>query len=104
MVANPATIPVAIPTIVGFPPLIHSIAIHVKAPVAALICVTNIAIPAKPSAAQELPALKPNHPTHSKAAPVTTMVLLCGGIAVVGNPFLGPNIIAITKAPTPQVR
>ena len=76
MVAKPATIPVAIPTIVGFPPLIHSIAIQVKAPVAALICVTNIAIPANPSAAHELPALNPNHPTHSMAAPVTTIVLL----------------------------
>ena len=76
IVASPATMPVAIPTIVGLPPFIHSIAIHVKAPVAALICVTNMAMPAKPSAAHELPALNPNHPTQSIAAPVTTIVLL----------------------------
>ena len=36
IVARPATIPVAMPTMVGLPPLIHS-AIQVKAPVAALI-------------------------------------------------------------------
>ena len=76
MVAKPATIPVAMPTMVGLPPLIHSIAIQVKAPVAALICVTSIAMPARPSAAQELPALNPNQPTQSMAAPVTTIVLL----------------------------
>ena len=76
IVARPATIPVAIPTIVAFPDLNHSIAIHVSAPRAALICVTSIAIPALPSAATALPALNPNHPTQSIDAPIITIVLL----------------------------
>ena len=45
------------------------------------MCVTSSAMPAVPSAASALPALKPNQPTHSMQAPVTVMVMLCGGIA-----------------------
>jgi ammonia channel protein AmtB len=72
----PATIPVTIPKTLGLPKRIHSITIQVKEPAAALICVTNIAIPAEPSAANALPALNPNQPTHNIPAPVTTMVSL----------------------------
>ena len=50
---------------------------------AVAICVTSIAIPATPSAASSLPALKPNQPTHSIAAPMTDKVRLCGGMATV---------------------
>ena len=103
MVANPATIPVAIPTTVGLPCLIHSINIQVKAPTDALICVTSIAMPALLSAATALPALNPNHPTHNIAAPITTMVRLCGGIGVCGKPFLEPSVKAQINAATPQV-
>ena len=103
MVARPATIPVAIPTTVGLPVLTHSTVIQVKAPTAALICVTRIAIAALESAATALPPLKPNQPTQSIAAPMTTMGLLCGTNDPPGNPFLGPSIMAATKAPTPQV-
>ncbi len=38
--------------------------------VAAEMCVTAIAMPAVPSAASADPALKPNQPTHSIAAPI----------------------------------
>ena len=96
--------PVAMPITVGLPILTHSIPIQVSAPTAALIWVTNMAIPAEPSAATALPALKPNQPTHSIAAPMTTIVLLCGGIGEEGKPFLGPRTIAVTRAPIPQVR
>src|SRR6187551_1781551 len=82
IVPKPATIPVTMPRTLGLPNLIHSIAIQTVAPAAAAVCVTSIAMPALPLAASALPALKPNHPTHSSDAPVTVIVRLCGGIAV----------------------
>ena len=88
---------------VALPDLIHSIAIHVNAPVAALIWVTSIAIPAEPSAATALPALKPNQPTQSIDAPIITIVLLCGGIGDFIKPFLCPRYNAATSAPIPHV-
>ena len=104
IVPRPATIPVTIPRTLGLPYLIHSENIQTKDPVAALICVTNIAIPASPLAATALPALKPNHPTHNMPAPVTDIVKLCGGIAVLGKPLRLPNTIAATMAPVPAVK
>ena len=95
--------PVAIPTTVGLPCLIHSTDIQTSAATAALMWVTSMAIPASPFAATALPALKPNQPTHNIAAPITTMVLLCGGNGILGKPLLGPIIIAETRAATPQV-
>ena len=103
IVAKPATIPVIAPSPLGFPYLIHSTTIHVTAPVAAEICVTNIAIPAEPSAASALPALKPNQPTHSIPAPVKLIVRLCGIIGEERNPCLGPSTTAVISAPTPAV-
>ena len=41
-------------------------------------------MPAVPLAATALPALNPNQPTHSRAAPITVITRLWGGIAVVG--------------------
>ena len=79
IVAKPATIPVTIPTRLGLPNFIHSIVNQTSDPVAAEMCVTNIAIPASPFAANALPALKPNHPTHSMEAPIIVMPGLCGG-------------------------
>ena len=76
MVARPATIPVIAPNPLGLPNLIHSITIQVNAPVAADMCVTKSAMPAAPSAARADPALKPNQPTHSMAAPVKLIVRL----------------------------
>ena len=45
-------------------------------PDAAEMCVTSMAMPASPLAASALPALNPNHPTHSIDAPVTAIVML----------------------------
>ena len=49
-VARPAIVPVAAPTRVGFLLVIASIATQTKVATEADICVTNIAIPAPPSA------------------------------------------------------
>jgi hypothetical protein len=80
MATKPATAPVAIPTAVGLPARIHSMNIQVAAAVAVAICVTNMAMPAVPSAASSDPALNPNQPTHSIEAPMTVNGTLCGGV------------------------
>ncbi|MNC86252.1 hypothetical protein D3C83_18960 [compost metagenome] len=68
------------------------------------MCVTSIAMPAAPSAASALPALKPNQPTQSMQAPVTVMVMLCGGMAESGNPLRRPSTRAQTRAAMPAFR
>ena len=55
-----------------------------NAAVAVQMCVTAMAIPATPSAASWLPALKPNQPTHSIEAPTTVSTRLFGAIGVSG--------------------
>src|SRR5690606_37274103 len=100
---RPATIPVTMPSTLGLRNLIHSIAIQPSEPAAAPSCVTSIAIPAAPFAASALPALKPNHPTQSIAAPDTVIVRLCGGIGVVGKPARLPSTSAATSAATPAL-
>src|SRR5690348_12136537 len=77
---SPATAPLAAPSTVGFPLAIHSANIHPSAAPAAPKCVATNADTARPLAARALPALKPNHPTHSRPAPVTLSTTLCGGI------------------------
>ena len=68
------------------------------------MCVTSIAMPAESSAASALPALKPNQPTHSMQAPVTVIVMLCGGIGDSGKPFRRPITSAQTSAAIPAFR
>ena len=82
MAARPAIAPVAKPSADGFPCIRHSISDHMQAAVAALMCVTVMAMAAPPSAASALPPLKPNQPTQSIAVPVTVIVRLCGNIGV----------------------
>ena len=103
MVPRPATIPVTTPSTLGLPNFSHSASIHASDPAAADKCVAIIAMPALPLAASALPALKPNQPTHNMPAPVTTVVMLWGGIAVVGKPWRGPRTRAQTSAATPAV-
>src|SRR5579864_7170161 len=67
---SPATAPDAAPSTDGFPLAIHSANIHPSAAAAVAICVTVIAMPARPFAAVADPALKPNQPTHSNEAPI----------------------------------
>src|ERR1700688_996655 len=67
---TPATAPDAMPNTLGLPRLTHSAHIQPSAAVAVAICVTSIAMPARPSAAPAEPALNPNQPTHSREAPI----------------------------------
>ena len=55
------------------------------------------------SAVSALPALNPNQPIQSIDAPITANVMLCGAIAVSGNPFLLPRTSAATIAATPAL-
>src|ERR1700685_3263107 len=59
------------PSTEGLPWAIHSANIQPRAAAAVAICVTVIAMPARPLAAVADPALKPNQPTHSIDAPIT---------------------------------
>src|SRR5687768_4030215 len=95
--------PVTIPSTDGLPNLNFSSSIHATEPAAAEICVTSIAIAALPSAASALPPLKPNQPTQSMPAPVTVIVMLCGGIGVLPKPVRGPSTSAQTSDATPAV-
>ena len=83
LVSIAAPLALALLIALGLPKRTHSTQSQVKAPAAADRCVTSMAMPASPLAASALPALKPNQPTHSMPAPVTVMVMLCGGIAAV---------------------
>src|SRR5262245_39904027 len=71
MQTRPATAPDAAPSTLGLPRVIHSMPAHESVPAAAAKWVTQNALAAKPSDANSLPALNPNQPTHSMAAPRT---------------------------------
>src|SRR5579863_7815442 len=78
---RPATQPEIAPSALGFPLRIHSAALQPIAAAAAPKCVATNALLARLPAESALPALKPNHPTHSKHAPMKLSTTLCGGIA-----------------------
>ena len=64
------------PSTDGLPRVAHSAPIQPSAAAAVAICVTAIAIPARPLAPTAEPALKPNQPTHSSDAPITARLRL----------------------------
>src|SRR3954452_1653338 len=68
---RPATAPEIAPSTVGLPLLIHSMSIQPSVAAAAARCVVTNALLAKPPADRAEPALKPNQPTHRRAAPMT---------------------------------
>src|SRR2546428_11643434 len=70
---RPATAPEAAPSTVGLPRLIHSVNIQPSAAAAAAVLVAVNALAARPLASRALPALNPNHPTQSSAAPITVL-------------------------------
>ena len=80
MATRPATAPEMMPSTEGLPLAIHSANIQARAAAAVAICVTAIAMPARPPAEVAEPALKPNQPTHSSEAPITASVRLCGAM------------------------
>src|SRR5580658_342960 len=73
---RPATAPVQMPTTVGLPRTAHSTNIQVRPATAVAICVTVIAMPACIPAVTAEPALNPNQPTHSSAAPMKVSTIL----------------------------
>src|SRR6478672_8460690 len=77
---KPATAPDAAPSIVGLPVRIHSANIQPNAANEAAVCVAMNALEASPFAPRADPALNPNQPTHSIAAPITAKGRLCGAI------------------------
>src|SRR5208337_1324098 len=82
---SPATAPVAAPSTVGFLATIHSMKSHARAAMAVAVLVLMNALTASSFAASALPALKPNQPNQSRAAPTTVIVILCGGGVIRGK-------------------
>src|SRR5580704_13648832 len=80
MHTKPATAPEHAPSTLGLPRRSHSITAHVTVPAAAAKCVAANAADAIASDCNSLPALNPNQPIQSRAAPTTVYVRLWGGI------------------------
>src|SRR5499426_391251 len=99
---SPATAPEAAPSTVGLPRVIHSVNIQPRAAAAAAVLVARNALTARPLASSALPALKPNQPNQSSAAPITVMGRLCGCIGWWPYPRRLPIIRAHTSADTPE--
>src|ERR1700761_2997158 len=88
---SPATAPEISPSALGLPFRIPSAASHPMAAAAAPKCVATNALVASEEAASADPALNPNHPTHSKHAPIKLSTTECGGIGRCGYPSRFPR-------------
>src|SRR5258708_25317309 len=95
---SPATAPEIAPSALARPFLIHSAALQLNAAAAAAKCVATNALVANEFEASALPALNPNHPTHTKHAPITLSTKLCGGIGCFGYPVRLPKYRPQTTA------
>src|SRR5262245_66579648 len=84
MATSPATAPEIAPNALGLPLRSHSAAHHPITAAAAPKCVATKALVARLPAPSALPALKPNHPTQSRHAPMKLNTTLCGGIGALG--------------------
>src|ERR1700745_352511 len=102
MATSPATAPEIAPRALARPFLTHSAALQARAAGAAPKCVATKALDAKEPAARALPALKPNHPTHSKHAPMKLSTRLCGGMGCLGYPVRLQRYSAQPRAETPE--
>src|SRR3954469_19457174 len=80
MATKPATAPEMAPSTDGLPLVIHSANVQPSAAAAVAICVTAMAMPARPLAPTAEPALNPNQPTHSRDAPMTASDRLYGAM------------------------
>src|SRR5260370_4042459 len=100
--ASPATAPEIAPNALALPFRVHSAALQLIAAAAALKFVATNALDASEFDASALPALNPNHPTHSKHAPMKLSTRLCGGIGCLGYPVRLPRYSAHTSAETPE--
>src|SRR4030043_1630712 len=100
---RPTTAPVAAPSTDGLR-LIQPRIIQVKAAEAAAVLVATKALEANPPAGRALPALKPNHPTQSRAAPSTTIGMLLGSMGTRSlNPLRGPSTRTSASAEIPAL-
>ncbi|MNT36119.1 hypothetical protein D3C72_1721810 [compost metagenome] len=81
MPTRPAIAPEAAPSIEGLPLMAHSVNSQASTAPAVAIIVLKKARVAFSLAASAEPALKPNQPTHSRAAPTKVIGRLCGCIA-----------------------
>src|SRR5438445_3462409 len=99
---SPATAPDAAPSTVGFPRAIHSVNIQPSAADAAAVLVARKALAASAFASSALPALKPNQPNQSSAAPMTVIGRLCGCIGWWPYPRRLPRTIAQISADAPD--
>src|ERR1700751_6176042 len=80
MATSPATAPEIAPNALGLLFLIQSARLQPIAAAAAPKCVATNALDSQPFDASAIPTLNPNHPTHSKQAPVKLSTRLSGGI------------------------
>src|SRR6476619_4225784 len=99
MATKPATAPDAAPIVEARPVCAHEINAQVTT---AIAVATNALVTFDRAAAAE-PALKPNHPTQSNAAPRTISDILCGSIGIFPYPSLRPIIKAMTSPDQPDV-
>src|SRR3989338_3481464 len=99
---RPATAPEAAPSTVGLPRLVHSVNIQPPAAAAAAVLVAGEGLAAGALASGALPALKPNQPNQSSAAPITVIGRLWGCIGWWPNPRRRPMTSGPTSAATPR--
>src|SRR2546421_5746356 len=92
---NPHTAPVTVARALGGPFCSQLSAIQVSAAAAAAVLMTTKALTARGEAARALPALKPNQPNQSRAAPRIVSGTL---LASVASPFLKPILFPTTMA------
>ncbi|CAB4996458.1 unannotated protein [freshwater metagenome] len=100
---SPATTPEAAPRLVAWPSRIFSVASHARPAAQVATKVLRNTTAAELSAAIWEPALNPNQPNHSSAAPIMTSVRLCGFIGVFGQPMRRPMTIARMRAAAPAL-
>ena len=100
---RPATAPEAPPSRLGLPLATFSASIQASAAAAVATKVLIMASAAVPLASSAEPALKPNQPTHSSAAPTSVMVSECGGIASLPKPTRLPTSRQPTKPAMPEL-
>src|SRR5579864_984669 len=84
MATRPATDPEIAPKVLGLPLRNHSAPAQPIAAAAAAKWVATKALVARLPAASALPALKPNHPTHNRHAPIKLNTTECGGMGSLG--------------------
>src|SRR5207245_10040346 len=102
MATRPATAPAAAPITLGCF-LCHQLTvIQVRAAIAVAVLVTTNALVASAPAPSALPALKPNQPNQSRAAPNTVIVASCGSAFCLPQPIRRPSERAAAGAEPPE--